>query len=557
VHGISTLYPDLVPERAALYRRYRSQTFAEVVGQEHVTRTLKNAIANGQVAHAYLLAGARGIGKTSIARIIAKAVNCPKAKDGDPCDACETCVAIRDGRYLDLIEIDAASNRGIDEMRDLREKVRFAPSMGQYKVYVIDEAHQLTNEAFNALLKTLEEPPPHVIFVLATTESQRIPATIVSRTQRFDLRRIPHQKMVQQLAAIAKSEKWQVEPAALEAISRHAQGSLRDAESILDQVATFAEGKVRVGDVDELLGATDWEETSALFDAIAANDAAKAVGLVRTLVDDGRDLRLFVRRAMDHMRALVLVRASDTLPETATESIAAVLRRQAPQFSLDRLAKIAHRLIETEQQLRTGEGTPLPLELALLDLTTSIGAPSAPAPKQPAPQSAPAAQPKTVTAKAAPPSPEPAPRPRAVVDLAERRAHQASTVAGAISAGPVGAASPGVTLQRVRSAWDQLLERAQERSIAKAAQLVKAEPVAIEGGTIVLAFSDEFARQMWDRQRAELERDLGELVGTAMRVRCVKQPAAAATNTQPATEDPMLRAALETFRRPDRILEVE
>jgi DNA polymerase-3 subunit gamma/tau len=547
VHGISTLYPDLVPERAALYRRYRSQTFAEVVGQEHVTRTLKNAIANGQVAHAYLLAGARGIGKTSIARIIAKAVNCPKAKDGDPCDTCESCVAIREGRYLDLIEIDAASNRGIDEMRDLREKVRFAPSMGQYKVYVIDEAHQLTNEAFNALLKTLEEPPPHVIFVLATTESQRIPATIVSRTQRFDLRRIPHQKMVQQLAAIAKSEQWQVEPAALEAISRHAQGSLRDAESILDQVATFAEGKVRVDDVDELLGATDWEETSALFDAIAANDAAKAVGLVRTLVDDGRDLRLFVRRAMDHMRALVLVRASDTLPETATESIAAVLRRQAPQFSLDRLAKIAHRLIETEQQLRTGEGTPLPLELALLDLTTTETAPPAPAAKQATPQSAPA--------KAA--APATAPRSQAVVDLAERRAQQAAPAATPSAAGPIGAASPGVTLQRVRSAWDQLLERAQERSIAKAAQLVKAEPVAVEGGTIVLAFSDEFARQMWDRQRAELERDLGELVGTPMRVRCVKQPAAAGTNTQPATEDPMLRAALETFRRPDRILEVE
>jgi len=557
VHGISTHYPDLVPERAALYRRYRSQTFAEVVGQEHVTRTLKNAIANGQVAHAYLLAGARGIGKTSIARIIAKAVNCPKAKAGDPCDACETCVAIRDGRYLDLIEIDAASNRGIDEMRDLREKVRFAPSMGQYKVYVIDEAHQLTNEAFNALLKTLEEPPPHVIFVLATTEAQRIPATIVSRTQRFDLRRIPHQKMVQQLAAIAKSEQWQVEPAALEAISRHAQGSLRDAESILDQVATFAEGKVRVSDVDELLGATDWEETSALFDAIAANDAAKAVGLVRALVDDGRDLRLFVRRAMDHMRALVLVRASDTLPETATESLAAVLRRQAPLFSLDRLAKIAHRLIETEQQLRTCEGTPLPLELALLDLTTSASSPPAPAPKQPAPQAAPAAQPKSASAKAAPSSPEPASRSQAVVDLAQRRAQQATPAASAGTAGPIGAASPGVTLQRVRSAWDQLLERAQERSIAKAAQLVKAEPVAIEGGTIVLAFSDEFARQMWDRQRPELERDLGELVGTAMRVRCVKQPAAAATNTQPATEDPMLRAALETFRRPDRILEVE
>src|SRR5216683_7770884 len=394
----STLYPDRVPERAALYRRYRSQTFAEVIGQEHVTRTLKNAIANGQVAHAYLLAGARGIGKTSIARIIAKAVNCPKAKNGDPCDTCETCLAVREGRFLDLIEIDAASNRGIDEMRDLREKVRFAPSMGQYKVYVIDEAHQLTNEAFNALLKTLEEPPAHVIFVLATTEAQRIPATIVSWTQRFDLRRIPHQKIVQQLAAIAQSEKWQVEPAALEAISRHAQGSLRDAESILDQVATFAEGKVRVADVDELLGATDWEETGQLFDAIADNDAAKAVGLVRTLVDDGRDLRLFVRRAMDHMRALVLVRASDTLPDTATESVAAILRRQAPLFSLDRLAKIAHRLIETEQQLRTGEGTPLPLEIALLDLTTES---ASPAPQQPAPQGTPA---KTAAASAPAPS---------------------------------------------------------------------------------------------------------------------------------------------------------
>src|SRR5438045_9205998 len=234
----STLYPDRVPERAALYRRYRAQTFAEVIGQEHVTRTLKNAIASGQVAHAYLLAGARGIGKTSIARIIAKAVNCPKAKDGDPCDTCESCVAIREGRFLDLIEIDAASNRGIDGMRDLREKVRFAPSMGQYKVYVIDEAHQLTTEAFNALLKTLEEPPAHVIFVLATTESQRIPATIVSRTQRFDLRRIPHQNMVQQLEHVASSESLTVERPAIEAIARHAQGSLRDAESILDQVSS-------------------------------------------------------------------------------------------------------------------------------------------------------------------------------------------------------------------------------------------------------------------------------------------------------------------------------
>src|SRR5919204_177236 len=256
-------YPRQVPERSALYRRYRPQTFAAIVGQEHVTRTLRNAIAGGQVAHAYLLAGSRGIGKTTIARLIAKAVNCTKAKDGEPCDRCENCVAIREGRFLDLIEIDAASNRGIDEMRDLREKVRFAPSQGQYKVYV-----------------------------------------------------------------------------------------------------------------DELLGVSEWEETGALFDALAANDGAAGVRLVGRLVDEGRDLRLFVRRAFDHMRALVLVQSSGKAPETASEGVAAKLKEQAPKFTLERLARIAKRLLETEQQLRVSEGTPLPLELAILDLVTSASTPA-------------------------------------------------------------------------------------------------------------------------------------------------------------------------------------
>lgn len=542
-----------MPERAALYRRYRPQTFSEIVGQDHVTRTLRNAIAGGQVAHAYLLAGARGIGKTSIARIIAKAVNCPKVKDGDPCDRCESCVAIRDGRFLDLIEIDAASNRGIDEMRDLREKVRFAPSMGHYKVYVIDEAHQLTNEAFNALLKTLEEPPPHAIFVLATTESQKIPATIVSRTQRFDLRRITHRAMVEQLAAIAKAEKVKAEPAALEAISRHAQGSLRDAESIFDQVETFAGGAVTLADVDALLGSSDWEETAALFDALVANDSAAAVILVRTLVDDGRDLRLFVRRAIDHVRALVLVRAAGQVPETASESVAAMLRAQAPSFGLERLAKIAKRLIETEQQLRTSEGTPLPLELALLDLTTDAATPG-PATKPSVPQPASAAPRAATPATRTAPAP-PARRPSGVVDLAERRASAPARLQGEpVPAG--GAAGPTVSLERIRAAWQDLLERTKERSLGKAAQLVKAEPLAIEGSTIVVGFTDDFARSVWqDKQRPELERDLGEILGTEVRVRCVKQQTAA--SAPPAAEDPMLRAALETFRRPDRILEVE
>src|SRR5919204_156016 len=349
-------YPRQVPERSALYRRYRPQTFAAIVGQEHVTRTFRNAIASGQVAHAYLLAGSRGIGKTTIARLIAKAVNCTKAKDGEPCDRCENCVAI------------------------------------------------------------------------------------VSRTRRFDLRRIPYKGVVQQLAAICDQEKLQAEPAALEAIARHAQGSLRDAESILDMVATFSDGKVRIADVDELLGISEWEETSALFDALAANDGATGVRLVGSLVDEGRDLRLFVRRAFDHMRALVLMQSTGKAPETASEGVAAKLKEQAPKFTLERLARIAKRLLETEQQLRVSEGTPLPLELAILDLVTAASTPAPsgqPSPTQPTrATSTTPSRPTTASSRPAMSAPTPmrtGPRaeasvatsdrsPATVVDLAARRA---------------------------------------------------------------------------------------------------------------------------------------
>jgi len=538
-------YHHAVPERAALYRRYRPQTFSAIVGQEHVTRTLRNAIASGQVAHAYLLSGVRGTGKTSIARLIAKAVNCPNAKDGEPCDRCETCVAIRDGRFLDLIEIDAASNRGIDEMRDLRDKVRFAPSMGQYKVYVIDEAHQLTTEAFNALLKTLEEPPPHAMFILATTESQKIPATIVSRTQRFDLRRIPHKGIVAQLGKIVEQEKLQADPAALDAIARQAQGSLRDAESMLDMVIAFANGPITLKEVDDLLGASDWEETAALFDALAAADGAKGVELIGRLVDDGRDLRLFVRRAIEHARALVFTRATGHPPETASEQMAAKLSAQAQGLSLDQLAKIAKRLVETEQHLRTSEGTPLPLELAVLDLVTSSEKVAPPPDARREADRPAAARPP------APASTRAEPRRDAtrgsVVAIAERRVVTDAMIT-------VGAASPVVKLETVRKAWGELVERAKERSVGKAAQLAKAEPLAIDGATIVVGFGEEFARLLWqEKRRPELEQDLSEILKTAIRVRCVRQ----AGVPEAVPDDPMLRAAIDTLGRPDRIMEIE
>jgi len=228
----------------ALYRKWRPQTFDEVIGQEHVTHTLKNALPSGRISHAYLFAGPRGTGKTSMGRLLAKAVNCLSTEDNKPCNQCRICQAINEGRMLDLIEIDAASNRGIDEVRGIREKVGFRPNEARYKVYILDEAHMLTEPAFNALLKTLEEPPPHVIFVLVTTEPDKIPSTIRSRCQRFDFRRIPLQDMINHLSYIAQEEGLIVEPAALELIARSATGSLRDAESLLDQLMSYSDGKI-------------------------------------------------------------------------------------------------------------------------------------------------------------------------------------------------------------------------------------------------------------------------------------------------------------------------
>src|SRR3989441_1998617 len=354
-------------DRRALYLRYRSQTFAALVGQEPVARTLRNAIAHGQVSHAYLLTGPRGTGKTSTARLIAKAVNCLQPKDGEPCDECEHCVAIRDGRFLDLIEIDAASNRSIDDVRDLREKVRFAPTSGRYKVYVVDEVHQLSGDAFNALLKTLEEPPAHVIFVLATTEAHKVPPTIVSRTQRFDLRRISHRLVVDTLRGICAREGFTCEDAALEAIARHASGSLRDAESILGQVATFGGGAVTQKEVADLLGLADADEVAALFDSLAASDAAGGVALIEHLVDDGRDLHEFTRRSLDHARALVGAQATRAAPPEASESVAAALERQAKAFTLARLARVVRRLTEVDVELKYGEVSSLSLELAIAE----------------------------------------------------------------------------------------------------------------------------------------------------------------------------------------------
>ena len=298
-------------EELALYRRWRPQRFSEVVGQGLVVETLRRAVAQGRLAHAYLFAGQRGVGKTTVARILARAANCLSPQEGEPCNACENCRRILAGKSLDLVEIDGASNRGIDQIRRLREEVNYVPAGARYKVYIIDEVHMLTNEAFNALLKTLEEPPPHVIFIFATTEPHKVPPTILSRCQVFEFRPIPEELIAEKLIDIAKAEGIDLEKGAAALIARRAEGSLRDAEVLLEQLSQG--GPIREEKVVDLLGIPPREELDTFLDALKGKDAADALGVMRRNLARGRDLGLFLEEAALRARDRILEGEKDVL----------------------------------------------------------------------------------------------------------------------------------------------------------------------------------------------------------------------------------------------------
>ncbi len=292
-------------EKIALYRKYRPNNFDNLIGQDHIKQTLINAIKGNQVAHAYIFTGPRGTGKTSTARLMAKALNCTELKDGfEPCDSCDFCKEITTGRLIDLIEIDAASNRGIDEVRDLNEKIKFAPSRSKYKVYIIDEVHMMTKEAFNALLKTLEEPPSHAFFILATTEIHKIPETIISRCQRFDFKRLSEKSIMTRLSYIAQIEKVEADDKALEAISRYVDGGMRDAIGLMEQLTS--EGKLSFKNVQELLRISDHSLLDALFESLKNKDAKAGLKIVHVLHDQGSDLKQFMHEFIDRLRQVLL-----------------------------------------------------------------------------------------------------------------------------------------------------------------------------------------------------------------------------------------------------------
>jgi DNA polymerase III subunit gamma/tau len=395
-----------------LYRKYRPQTFAELAGQEPIARTLRNAVAARKVSHAYLFSGPRGTGKTSSGRLLAKAVNCGDPQEGEPCNKCDSCLAFLGGRAMDLIELDAASNRGIDEIRSLREKVGFAPASAEFKVYIIDEAHMLTDAAFNALLKTLEEPPPHVIFVLATTEPHKVPATIASRCQRFDFRRIPLDASVERLDYICRQEGISCPREALELIARTATGSLRDGVNLLEQVMDYHGRELTLEAVRSGLGLTGDARSADLARLALKGDLGEGLALIAAVRDDGLDLRQFQREVVSYLRQLLLVQAG-------VESALSLTKEQAKEMKklLEGVAREA--LVQAlrgfgQADLRGDPWSSLPLELALAECIMTRGVEQAqrqsPAPP-PRVQGEPLAPaPASSKEGVAPPRPAPPPR---------------------------------------------------------------------------------------------------------------------------------------------------
>jgi len=512
------------------YLKWRPQTLTEVVGQEQVTKTLLNALGSGRVSHAYLFCGPRGTGKTSTGRILAKAVNCLTNGKGDPCRTCHMCQAITEGKALDIIEIDAASNRGIDEIRDLRERVKYAPSEARRKVYIIDEVHMLTKEASNALLKTLEEPPPHVIFILATTEAHKVLPTILSRCQRFDFRRISQTDIVSKLSQICATESIKIEPEGLRLIARSATGSLRDAENLLDQLTTYYGAEIGLHQVQAVLGITGDRRAKELVKHIMNNNISEGMATIHSANKDGLDLRQFNREVTEYLRQLLLIKTDSAEAVDLTDEDITELKDLATRAPLPRIIKA----VKLFGQLELGfdSYSTLPLELALVDCLLPA---ELEAKKQPL-KTEYQAPPPTITETEDTPEPEPA----------------ASEATPAPEESTPNLATPETAneIEQLRNNWRQVIDQAPESvKKANATALLRSsgvKPLKIEGDTVVLAFRYSIHKENMEKPEnlRVAEIILSNFLGHPCQVRCIHKP----------EENHLVKAALQLGAQ---VIEVE
>jgi DNA polymerase-3 subunit gamma/tau len=574
----------------ALYRRYRPQSFDDVIGQAPVTQTLRHAVGSDRLAHAYLFTGPRGTGKTSVARILARAVNCTAGAGVDkPCNRCGICRSMAEGRSLDLIEIDAASNTGVDDVRDLRDKIGFSPNEGRYKVYIVDEVHMLSTAAFNALLKTLEEPPGHALFILATTEPHKIPDTILSRCQRHDFRRVGVITLVPRLERLCAAEGAVADRAALELIARSATGSIRDAESLLDQLISTGE-PVTVEAVQAVLGTPAGELVADLVDAVLARDAAAGLTDINAALDRGTDARQLQSRLLDYLRGLLLIQTGIKLEllNVADEQLER-MRGQAERLPMAALVAAIHRFNDARPAADRSLPS-LPLELALVEtvlalagvdaaagaavaqsnIARSVSAqpppspvrsvsaqsgPTQPGPTQPGPAQSDPAQSKPAQLKPAP----------SVPAASESRSPLSAATASPTSATPPAkesTADPGTErpaaeiLARTQAQWGAVITAVERRDRNTAALLKDCRPLASDGSSITLGFFYEFhCKRMSEPGRTALVTEaLETVVGARLSVVCVVASASSAehdarprSKTDQAKTDPLVRHAIDAL----------
>ncbi len=563
----------------ALYNRWRGQTFGDILGQEHITRTLRNQIRAGRIGHAYLFSGLRGTGKTSTARILAKAVNCLGKTDEPPCNQCSACVEITAGRSLDLIEIDAASNRGIDEIRQLRDRVAYAASSLRYKVYIVDEVHMLTTEAFNALLKTLEEPPSHVIFILCTTDLRKVPETIRSRCQSFEFRRGSVRDVAAKLEHICQVEGLSIAPDALMLIARRGAGSFRDAESLLDQLAAFGTEEITLPLVQSMLGSARSGLVEQVVAALLERDAARGLRALNQAVDEGAEPRQVLNEILEWLRALLLLAAAgeDQLDVWGPEELASLRALQrAPTFSLRLVVQAIHLFSDAAQGMRTAARPQLPLELALVEAL--LGAEATPEPLTPRltdqvmprraevrtaearPTERPARtaaerEPVGTAAQGAPASASATPPPVAPVAAvqvpsppAREEPRQTPVSLPEVAPTPTTAVTspagePALTMDWVQGHWELFKLRVRGRDAKVQALLQDAFPMTLHERTLTVGCSSTFHQGALSapEKRALVEQVLGEVLGGPVRVEFVVARPKGGVNEGPAGRRPSSR----------------